>query len=139
VSDPLLCLTVSITLRDKPFNPAQLKHPLAAYLNSMDALSRIVDPVASTVTNGSRLDGDGENDYLNGLEEVNLFEGLAGGTYITPFRMTIFTSPQVPPSLPPDPIEFTCLPPASAALPVVDYSLFSPSRQSRPQFLHLLQ
>jgi len=77
LSDPLLCLTVSPTLREKPLAVAHPKHPLAVFLAAHSALPDPSEPPSPTSS-------DHHNDIeekieINGLQEVNLLEGLAAG------------------------------------------------------------
>ncbi|KAF9531099.1 TRAPP trafficking subunit Trs65-domain-containing protein [Crepidotus variabilis] len=72
-TDPLLCLTVSATLREKPI-PTTPNHPLAKFLTSIGKSAGSVD--------SPREGGDWKDDeasLLDGLEEVNLLEGLLAG------------------------------------------------------------
>ncbi|KII92192.1 hypothetical protein PLICRDRAFT_36980 [Plicaturopsis crispa FD-325 SS-3] len=80
VSDPVLCLTVSATLREKPIAMTQKNHPLVAFLTSVEDESGAVGdkPANSTTAQGQGTDDD-EDDELDGLEEVNLLEGLGIG------------------------------------------------------------
>ncbi|GLB39687.1 putative TRAPP trafficking subunit Trs65 [Lyophyllum shimeji] len=79
-SDPLLCLTVSATLRDKPLALAQPKHPLAVYFASVGS-QVLAPPESPTSPNGLVVEPEG--DGYDRLEEVNLLEGLlAGPTFV---------------------------------------------------------
>ncbi|KAF9461747.1 TRAPP trafficking subunit Trs65-domain-containing protein [Collybia nuda] len=75
ISDPLLCLTVSATLREKPQVLTQSNHPLAVYFASVG--QHIALPESPTSPSGVTVEA--EEDMLNGLEEVNLLEGLSAG------------------------------------------------------------
>ncbi|KAF7291007.1 hypothetical protein HMN09_01279800 [Mycena chlorophos] len=81
VGDPLLCLTVSVTLRDRPQSLSRPNHPLALYLASVEfqPLLSTTAPSSPTTpeTNGTS-DQHGDNG-LSGLPEVNLLEGLGAG------------------------------------------------------------
>jgi len=80
VSDPLLCLTVSTTLREKPLPLTQPKHPLRLYFASVGQPS--TDPESPTIVDGpSIIPEDGMD---SGLEEVNLLSGLLGGKNYLP-------------------------------------------------------
>ncbi|KAG6872561.1 hypothetical protein C0995_008834 [Termitomyces sp. Mi166 len=75
--DPLLCLTVSATLRDKPLALDQPNHPLALFIASIS--SQLLAPPESPLTsNGTPAEEDEEDSY-DRLEEVNLLEGLMAG------------------------------------------------------------
>ncbi|KAG6907317.1 hypothetical protein DXG01_009436 [Tephrocybe rancida] len=72
-SDPLLCLTVSATLREKPIVLGQTNHPLAAFFDLVG--SQLLAPPESPATpNGMPVEE--EEDTYDRLEEVNLLEGL---------------------------------------------------------------
>ncbi|KAG9220261.1 hypothetical protein CCMSSC00406_0006326 [Pleurotus cornucopiae] len=80
--DPLLCLTVSETLREKSISLHQYpKHPLAAFLAAHGAIAPSTEvPLPSPRDKPTVTD---ENE-LNGLDEANILEGLAcGPTYYT--------------------------------------------------------
>ncbi|KAF8177678.1 TRAPP trafficking subunit Trs65-domain-containing protein [Pholiota molesta] len=73
-SNPLLCLTISATLREKPI-PTHPTHPLARFFESLgDFKPERTDSPKSPGVNGQA--GEGEHQLLDGLEEVNLLEGL---------------------------------------------------------------
>ncbi|KAG5352460.1 hypothetical protein C0989_002170 [Termitomyces sp. Mn162] len=73
--DPLLCLTVSATLRDKPLALGQPNHPLALFFASVGS-QLLVPPESPMSPNGALVEE--ENSY-DRLEEVNLLEGLMAG------------------------------------------------------------
>ncbi|KDQ27298.1 hypothetical protein PLEOSDRAFT_1064653, partial [Pleurotus ostreatus PC15] len=80
--DPLLCLTVSETLREKSISLHQYpKHPLAAFLAAHGAIASSTEvPLPSPRDKPTATDGN----ELNGLDEANILEGLAcGPTYYT--------------------------------------------------------
>ncbi|KAM6501156.1 TRAPP trafficking subunit Trs65 domain containing protein [Amanita muscaria] len=79
VSDPLLCLTVSATLRDKPITTASSKHPLALYFAEVGGQSCLIEPEIPGSTDGNDKNQPVEEEELNRLEEVNLLQGLHGG------------------------------------------------------------
>ncbi|KAI0820229.1 TRAPP trafficking subunit Trs65-domain-containing protein [Trametes gibbosa] len=90
VSDPLLCITVSTTLRNKPLAITPPRQTLAALIESAGGLKSagLYSPVKA---NGDASDqhsnsGDSDDDeLLSGLQEVNLLEGLsAGPTFADP-------------------------------------------------------
>lgn len=72
-NNPLLCLTVSATLRERPV-PTHPKHPLARFLSSVQE-RHSGTPTSSEETPTE----DEEEKLLDGLEEVNLLEGLLAG------------------------------------------------------------
>jgi len=73
-NNPLLCLTVSATLREKPI-PTHPKHPLALYFTSIGGKGFI----APESPNPDQRIQKEESQLLDGLEEVNLLEGLLAG------------------------------------------------------------
>ncbi|KAF5384434.1 hypothetical protein D9615_003460 [Tricholomella constricta] len=75
-SDPLLCLTVSATLREKPLALAQPKHPLAIFFRSVG--SQLSAPPDSPMS-PSGMPVEKEENTFDRLEEVNLLEGLLAG------------------------------------------------------------
>lgn len=95
VTDPLLCLTVSATLREKPLAFTQPKHPLALYFASVG--QPLTVPGSPTTPNEAAVETT--EDKLDGLEEVNLLEGLLAGERIrnTIYLSTPTASPQAPP------------------------------------------
>ncbi|KAJ8515033.1 hypothetical protein ONZ45_g7514 [Pleurotus djamor] len=76
-TEPLLCLTVSETLREKPISLQQYpNHPLTPFFAKHGVATSSVDaPLPSP--NGHQ--DDGQSNELNGLDEVNLLQGLACG------------------------------------------------------------
>ncbi|KAG5653181.1 hypothetical protein H0H81_001898 [Sphagnurus paluster] len=74
--DPLLCLTVSVTLRDKPVTLAQPKHPLAEFFANVGAH---LPTTPESPTTPNRVSTEHEEHTFNRLEEVNLLEGLQAG------------------------------------------------------------
>jgi hypothetical protein len=78
VSDPLLCLTLSATLREKPLPLTQPKHPLRLFFASVG--QPLTDPESPTTADGTPVRP--EEDMLNGgLEEANLLIGVLGGKH----------------------------------------------------------
>ncbi|CAL1706026.1 unnamed protein product [Somion occarium] len=73
VPDPLLCLTVSTTLREKPLAFTPPRKPLAALIEAAGGLPDEREPGTPLKVNG---DDDDEGLDVTGLEEVNLLEGL---------------------------------------------------------------
>ena len=74
-TNPLLCLTVSTTLREKPI-PTHPKHPLAVFLTSLGG-KRFIAPESPTDPEQGIQEDDPQ--LLDGLEEVNLLAGLLAG------------------------------------------------------------
>ncbi|KAJ3879915.1 TRAPP trafficking subunit Trs65-domain-containing protein [Lentinula edodes] len=92
-NSPLLCLTFSATLRDKPLAVASSKSPLAIYLKSVDAISTPPDPMSptspSTPVNANNNDNEinptPETDTeISGPPEINLLAGLYAGPTFAP-------------------------------------------------------
>lgn len=84
MNDPLLCLTVSTTLREKPL-PLTPKHPLAIFLASIGESNTISETPASTSAAINHHAVDVVVDpQLEGFEEVNLLEGLLGAPSFAP-------------------------------------------------------
>jgi len=75
-ADPLLCLTASATLREKPI-PTNPAHPLTRFLSSLPGGRRA--SIDSISTKGEQQDAADEPLLLEGLEEINLFDGLSTG------------------------------------------------------------
>ncbi|EMD33815.1 hypothetical protein CERSUDRAFT_98362 [Gelatoporia subvermispora B] len=71
IVDPLLALTVSITLREKPLPVTPPRRALVALLEAADGSQGPTSPIA---TNGA----NPEDIILSGPKEVNLLEGLRG-------------------------------------------------------------
>ena len=81
--DPLLSLTVSTTLREKPLPITPPRKALATLLEEVggsgDPLD-ILSPVKSAVGPGAGFgEQEDDEDLLSGLEEINLLEGLQAG------------------------------------------------------------
>ena len=71
---PLLSLTVSITLRERPVLRTPARGPLVDLISGAGGI-----PVESTIVKD---DGEDEEDRFgraSGLEEINLLDGLTGG------------------------------------------------------------
>ncbi len=75
---PLLCLTVSATLRDKPITSASSKHPLASFFAKLGNQSSLIEPDSLGPVNGDARE-DAPEAELHGFEEANLLQGLHGG------------------------------------------------------------
>ncbi|KAG6865222.1 hypothetical protein C0991_004345 [Blastosporella zonata] len=82
--DPLLCLTVSATLREKPLTQ---NHILTAFLASVGS-QLLAPPESPTSPDGMPVDE--EEDTFDRLEEVNLLEGLLAVS-----RQKLFSLPPV--------------------------------------------
>ena len=78
MSDPLLCLTVSTTLRDKLVPVTRAREPLQALIESAGEPASPSDPRSPIPPTAN----DGQ-DELGGLEEINLLEGLTVGAYFS--------------------------------------------------------
>ena len=80
-NDPLLCLTASATLRDKPLSPSPSRRELFKLIDSAGSLPPLLS--SETPAQGSdKVDEDEENDENTGrgyLEEVYLRDGLPSG------------------------------------------------------------
>ncbi|KAJ3815926.1 TRAPP trafficking subunit Trs65-domain-containing protein [Lentinula aff. lateritia] len=88
---PLLCLTFSATLRDKPLAVASSKSPLAIYLKSVGTISTPVDPISPTSpstpvnANNDNVNSTPEIDTeISGPPEINLLAGLYAGPTFAP-------------------------------------------------------
>ncbi|PIL28002.1 hypothetical protein GSI_09853 [Ganoderma sinense ZZ0214-1] len=96
VPDPLLCITVSTTLRNKPLAVTPPRKALAALIDAVEGLKpeHVTSPAKENGVDRDALHGDedDEDDIVSGLQEVNLLEGLAAGP--------TFTDPQKRLSLP---------------------------------------
>ncbi|KAJ6538550.1 TRAPP trafficking subunit Trs65-domain-containing protein [Mycena vulgaris] len=95
VSDPLLCLTVSATLRDRPQTLTRPNHPLAHFLASVDflpAATAPASPTSPTAANGAPPTDATPDDTLSGLPEINLLEGLAAGPSFGPSALGLPTA-----------------------------------------------
>ncbi|KAJ7498655.1 hypothetical protein FB451DRAFT_1426423 [Mycena latifolia] len=95
VSDPLLCLTISATLRDRPQTLSRPNHPLAVFLASVDflpAATAPASPTSPTAANGTPPDATSDESTLSGLPEINLLEGLAAGPSFAPSELGLPTA-----------------------------------------------
>ncbi|KAK0469510.1 TRAPP trafficking subunit Trs65-domain-containing protein [Desarmillaria tabescens] len=109
-ADPLLCLTVSTTLREKPLALSQPKNPLTLYLSSLDNF--IVDPTTPTTATTPVTD---RGHRLGGFEEVNMLEGLTAGPTFSVLGVSLPTSRLGSDSRQ----KLFCLPPISPVTPTV--------------------
>ncbi|CAE7066777.1 unnamed protein product [Rhizoctonia solani] len=84
MQDPVLCLTVSATLRDKPMFSTPQREDLIESFKSAGGVYQVVK--SKSKPNGSvpPKDQEAEDDVMYGLEEVNLLEGLTDGITFTP-------------------------------------------------------
>ncbi|CAE6418721.1 unnamed protein product [Rhizoctonia solani] len=84
MQDPVLCLTVSATLRDKPMLLTPQREELIELFKSAGGIYQVVK--SKPKLNGSvpSKKQDIEDDIMYGLEEVNLLEGLTDGITFTP-------------------------------------------------------
>ncbi|KAI6040229.1 TRAPP trafficking subunit Trs65-domain-containing protein [Pisolithus marmoratus] len=76
--DPLLCLTISATLREKPLPLSQTKHPFVTFLLQEDMM-----PSQDVIAHKSSVESDDPDDIAcesSGLQEVNLLDGLVTGS-----------------------------------------------------------
>lgn len=83
--NPLLCLTVSTTLRAHALTMTPARKPLAALIEAAGGLGGNVDPGTPTNANGDDDDDDDDDDEgvdITGLEEVNLLGNLSGGRFL---------------------------------------------------------
>ncbi|KIM34154.1 hypothetical protein M408DRAFT_5489 [Serendipita vermifera MAFF 305830] len=74
VPDPLLCLTVSVTLRDKPLAITPARRPI------FDMITVDDETKTPTQQNMRPPSPPGFRDLFGDLEEVNLLDGLSSGT-----------------------------------------------------------
>ena len=92
VSDPLIAITVSTTLRNKQLAVKPPRKALAVLIEAAGGLKsaneRVMSPIRSNGLNDGQHDSDGD-EILTGLQEVNLLEGLATGALQ-------FSSPESP-------------------------------------------
>jgi hypothetical protein len=79
MQDPVLCLTVSATLRDKPMFATPQREELIELFKSSGGVYQVVK--AKPRSSVPPKDQETEDDVINGLEEVNLLEGLTDGAY----------------------------------------------------------
>ncbi|CAE6490467.1 unnamed protein product [Rhizoctonia solani] len=84
MQDPVLCLTVSATLRDKPMFSTPQREELIELFKSAGGVYQVVK--SKPKHNGSvpPKGQEVEDDIMYGLEEVNLLEGLTDGITFTP-------------------------------------------------------
>lgn len=75
--DPLLCLTVSATLREKPISLTGPRQRLADLILATGNVPS--DPSSPLTPRGPDDDKDRADELVSGLEEVNLLSGIASG------------------------------------------------------------
>ncbi|KAG7451363.1 uncharacterized protein BT62DRAFT_882978 [Guyanagaster necrorhizus] len=86
-TDPLLCLTISTTLREKPLALGQPKNPLTLYLSSLENFTADPDTPTTTTTPVS------DRGYgLGRFREVNMLEGLIAGPTFSALSVSLPTS-----------------------------------------------
>ncbi|KAI0637607.1 TRAPP trafficking subunit Trs65-domain-containing protein [Trametes polyzona] len=116
VPDPLLCITVSTTLRNKPLAFTPPRKTLATLIEAAGGLKSagLPSPVKANGAAAEQQSSESEDEELSGLQEVNLLEGLSAGP--------TFADAQHPLSLPSSRLgsntrmhEFALGPPASAS------------------------
>lgn len=78
-NDPLLCLTVSATLREKLISTTP-KHPLGRFFASIGGNTEILSEESQESADETIVEP--ETNLLDGLQEANLLNGLLGG-YLT--------------------------------------------------------
>ncbi|EJD04158.1 uncharacterized protein FOMMEDRAFT_155278 [Fomitiporia mediterranea MF3/22] len=78
-SDPLLCLTTSITLRDKPISPTPQRRTLVELIKAAGQLPPLVDQTPPKKVDVSQESSSSDDRRVERgyLEEVNLLEGLS--------------------------------------------------------------
>ncbi|KAJ3999678.1 TRAPP trafficking subunit Trs65-domain-containing protein [Lentinula boryana] len=88
---PLLCLTFSATLRDKPLAIASSKSPLAVYIKSLDGILTPADPHSPTspstpvnANNDSKPAPETIDSEVSDPLEINLLAGLYAGPTFAP-------------------------------------------------------
>ncbi|KAI0628504.1 phosphatidylserine decarboxylase-domain-containing protein [Trametes polyzona] len=82
VPDPLLCITVSTTLRNKPLAFTPPRKTLATLIEAAGGLKSagLPSPVKANGAATEQQSSESEDEALSGLQEVNLLEGLSAGT-----------------------------------------------------------
>lgn len=78
MQDPVLCLTVSATLRDKPMGLTPQREELIELFRSSGGVYQVVKAKAKANV-PPKDDQEVAEDVIYGLEEVNLLEGLTDG------------------------------------------------------------
>lgn len=84
-NDPLLCLTVSATLREKPSPLTGPRRRLAEFIDIVGGIPAYPATPTTPLKKGTG-DEDDYDDELTGLEEVNLLGGLSSGIIIRVLR-----------------------------------------------------
>ncbi len=75
-SNPLLCLTIATTLREKPLALGQQKSPLRTFLLSFPG---VTSNPSTPINVDAFASAQGQQPESEAFEEVNLLEGLAAG------------------------------------------------------------
>ncbi|KAB5589692.1 Potassium/sodium hyperpolarization-activated cyclic nucleotide-gated channel 4 [Ceratobasidium theobromae] len=83
MQDPVLCLTVSATLRDKPMGLTPQREELIELFRSSGGVYQVVKAKAKANV-PPKDDQEVAEDVIYGLEEVNLLEGLTDGITFNP-------------------------------------------------------
>ena len=85
-NDPLLCLTASITLRDKPLTSTPPRRDLFELIEAAGTLPPLLTPDAPEEGASKGTSEDVGDEYIGRvyLEEVNLLEGLPFGMCLYP-------------------------------------------------------
>lgn len=92
VPDPLLCITVSTTLRNKPLAITPARQTLATMIDSAGGLKSASIPSPAKANGAPDQHESDDDEVLSGLQEVNLLEGLsAGGLYCTIYIISSHT------------------------------------------------
>ena len=91
--DPLLCLTASITVRERPVPMTPARVVLASMLMESGGLPES-QPSAPIVS----VDDEIDKSY-HGLDEVNLLWGLSSGTHIFSFSLCLYALSTYSPDL----------------------------------------
>ncbi len=77
VPNPLLCLTASATLREKPVTTTPIRQALTALIEAAGGIPSSLDPSSPMKASGDEDDEDASD--ITGMEEINLLEGLTLG------------------------------------------------------------
>ncbi|KAI0663675.1 TRAPP trafficking subunit Trs65-domain-containing protein [Cubamyces menziesii] len=79
VPDPLLCITVSTTLRNKPLAITPARQTLATMIDAAGGLKSASIPSPAKANGAPDQHESDDEEVLPGLQEVNLLEGLSAG------------------------------------------------------------
>ncbi|KAJ7639092.1 TRAPP trafficking subunit Trs65-domain-containing protein [Roridomyces roridus] len=91
INEPVLCLTISATLRERPQTLSQPNHPLSKFLKSVDFLEASTVPTSPTSPTANGTPSTDEP-TLSGLPELNLFQGLSAGPTFDPSALDLPTA-----------------------------------------------